>query len=426
MQVHSNQLFLASCVALTATAMTFAIRANLIGPIGALFAISPEEMGWVVGTAFWGFTLSMVLGGILCDWLGMRRLLWIAFFSHLLGIGWTLFASDFWSLFLSTLLVGIANGMVEAACNPLVASLFPKQKTSKLNQFHVWFPGGIVLGGLIGYGLDRIHAPWQWQLVSIFVPILGYGALFWGQEFPPTERVAKGVSTRDMACACIRPLFLLIVGCFVLSASTELGTGQWIVELLEHVGVPSILLLVFIYGLMAIGRSFAGEIEERISSLGMLLFSSVFSTLGLLLLGTTHGYWSFLAAALFAIGICFFWPTTIGFVSEYFPKTGPLGMSILGGAGMLSVAFVLPLMGKLYKDQTAAKLPQGTSLADLEKAVPGSPESLLLKTAQLGAGANTLLYVAILPALLSVIYLILYLNRRRISSGQDRIRPECF
>jgi MFS family permease len=165
--IRPQKLFFASCMALLATAMTFAIRANLIEELGSSFKISAPHMGLVLGTAFWGFTLSMMFGGLLCDILGMKKLLIIAFVGHVLGIVLTIFASGFWSLFISTLFIGIANGMVEAACNPLVASLYPSAKTTKLNQLHVWFPGGIVIGGLLAFALQAIHIPWQFQVASI-------------------------------------------------------------------------------------------------------------------------------------------------------------------------------------------------------------------------------------------------------------------
>ncbi len=259
--------------------MTFAIRANLIGPLGIEFGISPSDMGIVFGTAFWGFTLSMIIGGYLCDLFGMKRLISIAFLGHISGIALTLIATGFWSLFSSTLLIGIANGMIEAACNPLVATLYPQEKIKRLNQFHVWFPGGIVIGGLIAFGLDYIHAPWEWQIVSILIPTVTYGILFMKQSFPVTERVSKGISTLEMIKECKRPLFIFMVCCMLLTAATELGTNQWLPELLGNVGVPAILLLVFINGLMALGRSFAGQIEHKLSSSGMLIFSSVFSSL---------------------------------------------------------------------------------------------------------------------------------------------------
>jgi fucose permease len=397
--INTKKLFLASRIALVATAMTFAIRASLIGVLGNEFNIPPFEMGIVTGTAFWGFTLSMMAGGFLCDLLGMKKLLLIAFLSHLTGIILTILAFDFWTLFISTLLVGIANGMVEAACNPLVATLFPDQKTKKLNQFHVWFPGGIVIGGLTAFVLDKIHAPWQYQIASILIPSLTYGFLFFAQSFPVTERINKGISTLQMIKECKRPLFLFMVVCMLLTASTELGTKQWIAELLGNVGVPSILLLVFINGLMAIGRSFAGEIEHRISASGMLLFSAIFSAIGLFLLSQATGYWSFAAAGIFALGICFFWPTMLGFVSENIPDSGALGLSVMGGAGMLSVSIILPFMGNLYEAQTISHLSPGYTLEDL-------------KIAKLAGGAETLKYIALLPFLLIFAFGGLYLKRK--------------
>lgn len=413
--INASRLFLASRIALIATAMTFAIRANLIGELGKIFEIPPAEMGVVVGTAFWGFTLSMILGGFLCDLFGMKKLIGIAFFTHLTGIVLTIAASGFWSLFISTLFIGIANGMVEAACNPLVATLYPHEKTKRLNQFHVWFPGGIMIGGLIAYGLNMIQASWQIQVATILVPTFIYGILFMNQTFPATERVRKGISTGEMIKACTSPLFIFMVFCMLLTAATELGTNQWITELLSNVGVPSILLLVFINGIMAIGRSFAGEIEHRLSPSGMLLFSAVFSAAGLFFLSKTNGYMSFAAAAVFAIGICFFWPTMLGFVSEYLPATGALGLSIMGGAGMLSVSLILPFIGKLYEQQIIQNIPEGLSMEQLKNAAEGSTAYNLLKSAQLAGGADTLVYVSILPAVLTIAFAVLYLRRKKLT-----------
>ncbi len=414
--IRPQKLFFASCVALLATSMTFAIRANLIEELGNNFKINPTDMGLVLGTAFWGFTLSMMFGGFLCDILGMKKLLIIAFIGHVLGIVLTIFASGFWSLFISTLFIGIANGMVEAACNPLVASLYPNAKTAKLNQLHVWFPGGIVIGGLLAFALQSVHIPWQFQVASILVPTALYGFLFVNETFPVTERVSSGISTEAMVKACTRPLFIIMVFCMLLTAATELGTNQWITALLSNVGVPSILLLVFINGLMAIGRSLAGEVVHKLSPLGMLLFSALFSAIGLSLLAHTSGGLSFVAAAIFAVGICFFWPTMLGFVSEYLPKTGALGLSIMGGAGMLSVSFILPYIGYLYEANTIAQLPAGTQLKALQAAAAGTQEFVLLKSAQLVAGAQTLQWVAILPCVLIVVFGVLFLNRKQIQS----------
>ena len=411
--IDQKKIFFASKVALVATAMTFAIRANLLTPIGKEFNISLVQMGIVSGTAFWGFTLSMIVGGIFCDMIGMKRLLIFAFFGHLGGIILTIFATDFWTLFISTLLVGIANGLVEAACNPLVATLYPLQKTEKLNRFHVWFPGGIVIGGLVGFCFDYFHSPWQWQVASILVPVVMYGILFFGNSFPVTERVSSGISTNAMFKACLQPLFLFMVICMLLTSATELGTNQWIVDLLKDTKVDSILLLVFINGLMVLGRSFAGPIEHKLSLPGMLLFSSFFSAVGLIILGNVSGLWSFGAAAIFAIGICFFWPTMLGFVSQYLPETGALGLSIMGGAGMLSVAIILPYIGNLFDVQTQVNLPHGETIQSLAN-MTDTYHKELLNLARLKGGAATLRTVAIIPSILFILFSILYIFRKKI------------
>lgn len=394
---NARRLFIASCLALVVTAMTFAIRANIIGDLGKQFGLSHAEMGWVAGTAFWGFTLAMIFGGPLCDVLGMRVLLAVAFVGHVAGVILTIYATGFWSLFFSTLLVGVANGMVEAACNPLVTSLHPDNKTEKLNHFHVWFPGGIVIGGLVAYAFTRLGLGWKSQMISILIPAIFYGILFSGQRLPKTERVSSGVSYLDMLKACVSPLFLFMVLAMLFTAATELGTGQWITELLGNVGVPAILLLVFINGLMALGRRFAGPAIHKLSPPGVLFFSALFAVLGLFLLSSVKGYWSFAAAAVFAVGVCYFWPTMLGFVAEAVPKSGALGLSIMGGAGMLSVSLVLPLMGIIYDAQSQVHLSQGLT--------------------KLSAGAATLRTVSLIPAGLTLAFGLLWLFRRKKIAG---------
>ena len=333
--------------------MSFGLRAGMINQWGAEFSLSNEQLGWISGTAFWGFTLAMIFGGPLCDIIGMKRLIYIAFFGHIVGTVLTIFATGYWSLFISTLFIGIGNGMVEAACNPLVASLFTENKTKMLNRFHVWFPGGIVIGGLVGYTMSNMGFGWQVQVAMMLIPALAYGFLFLKEALPVTERVATGVSTSDMFKACLKPLFLVMVFCMFITASTELGTNQLIDTFLKGTGVAPILILVYVSGLMMLGRSFAGNIVHSLSPAGMLLFSAIFSTVGLIALSYASGLLpTFAAATVFGIGICFFWPTMLGFVSEYLPKTGALGLSIMGGAGMLSVSIVLPVLGRFLDNQS--------------------------------------------------------------------------
>ena len=401
--VNRNQLFLASCIALITTAMTFAFRAALEGVWGTEYNLTKEQVGWVFSPAFWGFTLAMIFGGPLCDVIGMKRLVGLAFIGHVAGVVIYLIAKDATMLFIGTLCIGIGNGMVEAACNPLVVSLYPNDKTTMLNRFHVWFPGGIVIGGLVAYFLvTKLGLDWRILVSVLILPAIIYGAMFFRLQFPKTERVEKGVSTKEMFMACLNPLFLIMLACMFLTAATELGTNQWINALLDNAGISAILILVMINGIMALGRSFAGPVVHRINPNGMLIFSAFFAAIGLLLLSQTSGYASIAAAVVFAIGICFFWPTMLGFVSEYVPKSGALGLSLMGGAGMFSTSLIIPMMGKWYDDNKAAALSQGLSEVQANHA----------------AGSDTLMKVAIMPVILLVVFIIIYVVRRNVYKQQ--------
>ncbi|RPD39197.1 MFS transporter [Chitinophaga barathri] len=406
-QIQPKKLFYTSCLSLIVTAMTFAIRAEIMPLWGSDFTLSNEQLGLIAGTAFWGFTLAQIIGGPLIDIVGMKKILYIAFFGHILGVIVTVTAVSFWPLFLGTLLIGIANGSVEAACNPLVATIYSGEKTKMLNRFHMWFPGGIAIGGLISYYMvEELHLGWQWLVGILLIPTILYGILFSSLKFPATERVASGVSYSDMLKACVGPLFIFMVLCMFLTAATELGTGQWITALLSQVGVSAILLLVFINGIMAIGRLFAGPVVHRLNPAGMLLFSAIFATIGLYWLSTATGYVTFAAAFVFAIGVCYFWPTLLGFVSEYIPKTGAIGLNIMGGAGMLSVSVILPFMGGWYDNNKAKALQAGADAA----------------AAELQAGRDTLTTVMIMPAILIVAFTILYFSIR--NKGKVNLHTE--
>ena len=135
--INQSRLFTASRMALTVTSMTFAIRAGMLTDLGKDFGLTDSQLGWIAGMALFGFPVATTLGGFFVDSFGMKRLTWVAFGAHLLGLLLTIFSGDFWTLFISTFLVGFANGMVEAVCNPLVASMYPNNKTAMLNKFHV-------------------------------------------------------------------------------------------------------------------------------------------------------------------------------------------------------------------------------------------------------------------------------------------------
>ena len=382
-KISSTRLFNASCFALITTAMTFAIRVKLEMVFNQDYLLTLEEIGYAFAPAFWGFTLAMMIGGFFVDLFGMKKIMNIAFIGHLTGIIVTILARDYITLFWGTTLIGIANGMVEAACNPLVATLYPNEKTKMLNRFHVWFPGGIVIGGVLGYIImDLMGFSWMILAGTLLIPLLIYGFLFFKAQFPKTERVTSGVSYNDMIKKCFQPLFIFMLLCMMLTAATELGTTQRIEGLLGKSLESPILILVFINGLMALGRLYAGEIVHKLSITKVLLFSAVFSCLGLYLLANTSGAMTFLSAAVFAIGVCYFWPTMLSFVAEKIPQTGALGLSLMGGAGMLSVSIVLPQMGKLMDENIS--------------------------------GSDALMIMAYIPAILIVAFTLLhlYINRK--------------
>ena len=393
--IQRNKLFVASCLALLVTSLSFGIRAGVLNQQGVDFHLTATELGTIAATAFWGFPLAVVIGGIVVDIIGMKKLLVMAFVFHLAGILLTVFASGYWTLFISTLLIGIANGTVEAACNPLVTSLYPDNKTTKLNHFHLWFPGGIVIGTLIVFLFNKIGLGTQIQVGVMLIPAVLYGYLFYELEFPNTERVSSGVSTADMYKALLNPLFFFMIICMFGTAITELFTGQWIDVLLKNVSDNAILLLTIETGIMVVGRGFAGPVVHKFSPQGVLLISTVLASLGLYLLGHTSGNMLFVGAIIFGMGVCYFWPTMLGFVSENLPKTGAVGINLMGGAGMFAVSVYMIFMGEFYDKLVAAKIPAGTSDAAMAS---------VLNEAKKAAGPEIINTTLVIPIVLIIAF----------------------
>lgn len=413
--IKKTQLFNASCVALIVTALAFATRGSFVEAWAAEFNLTHTQVGWIVGTAFWGFTLAMIFGGPLVDIIGLGRIITIAFFCHLTGIILTIIAAGFWTLFISTLFIGIANGSVEAACNPLITSMYTDEKTRRLNRFHAWFPTGIVIGGLLVYLFNNIGlADWRWAMAVMLIPTFIYGYMFLNKKFPETERVTSGFSYKDMLKACYSPLFLFMAFCMLLTASTELGTNQWIAALLANVSDNPILLLVWISGIMALARQFGGTFVHNTRSTVILLFSAILAFIGLIMMGYAHGaVLVFASAGIFALGIAFFWPTMLGFVSENIPQSGALGLAIMGGIGFLGGAIAQAVLGAIFDAQTAASVPAGQVLEVLKNAAAGTQEAATFAQAQLAGGANTLKFVSIVPAILIIFFIFLHFRKTK-------------
>jgi MFS family permease len=405
---NKKRLYRAACLALVVTAMTFSIRAALLGTLGAEFNLTPTAVGEIAAAAFWGFTIAMFIGGPICDLLGLGWVYFFAFCAHLLGIVLTIFSTSYWPLFFSTLLVGVGNGFIESASYTMVSSMYTSEKAKKINDWHIWFPGGIVIGGVLAWLSSLASVNWKLQMAIMTIPTIIYGLMFYKQSFPKSERVSLRISNVEMIRACFHPIFLLMVFCMLLTAATELGTNQWIAELLSGLGIPSILLLVFINGIMVIGRANAGFVLKFFSTTGLLLASAIISCGGLIWLGYAEGYTAFAAAGFFAIGICFFWPTMIGFTAEHLYRTGPVGLSIMGGTGLMSTAIVLPIMGSIYSDQF------GIALHHLQSS--GQPPEAIVNEVKAQAGASTLRIVAVLPAVLIGCFGFLYIYMKKKKS----------
>jgi MFS family permease len=413
--INRKQLFVASCLGLLVTSLSFGIRAGILNTLGAEFALDKSQLGTIAATAFWGFPLAMVLGGLIVDFIGMKRLLVLAFIFHLVGIIMTIFATGFWSLFLSTLLIGIANGTVEAACNPLVTALYPDNKTTKLNHFHLWFPGGIVIGTLISFFFSRAGLGWQIQVATMLIPTILYGILFFRLKFPVTERVASGVSAGEMYRSLLNPLFLFMIICMFGTAITELFTGQWIDVLLRNVTENSLLILTVTTGVMVLGRGLAEPVVHRLSPQGVLLASAVFAALGLYILGHTSGGMVFLGALVFGIGVCYFWPTMLGFVAENIPKTGSAGLNLMGGAGMFAVSLYMMVMGGVYDRLIQKELPAGANLNQYNSENATPEMKAALAEANRAAGPEVINTTLIIPIILILAFtgLNIYMRSRR-------------
>jgi MFS family permease len=410
-------------VALVTTSMVFSIRGDVLDALGADFHLTKLETGVLLSPAFWGFTLSILIGGSLVDFFGMRRLLMLSGWGYIVAIAGIVFApapaapvapyySDpgFMMLYAAMLTLGLSQGLVEGVINPLCSTLYPTEKTHRMNVLHAWWPGGLIIGGLIAVAITRIMGlgaagtsaasatlGWQIKLATVLVAAVAYLFMIRGQQFPPTERVAAGVTSAEMFREALRPMFLLLWCCMWMTAATELGTDQWVGSLITNLtGMQGVLILIYTAGIMFVLRFFGGPLAHRFSPMGLMTICAVLSTVGLYGLGkATTPAEAFAAATLFGVGKTFFWPVMLGVTAELFPKGGALLLAIMGGTGNLAVAFILPVMGGWY--DTA------------------------------GAGA-AFLYVAVLPAILTVVFAMLYFHYKSRGGYRavalEQVQPE--
>ncbi|HVR87516.1 MAG TPA: MFS transporter [Planctomycetota bacterium] len=437
--MNPRLLFISSCVALATTAACFSLRGDVMPAWARHFAITQEEVGAVGSAAFLGFALSVGIGSPLCDFLGMRKLLFLAFAGHLLGTGLTLLAPSYSVLLGASFLIGLANGLTEAVINPLIATLYPDRKTHKLNVLHAWWPGGLILAGMAGYALTRFLGlddsqvsvgaaalGWRIKMALIFIPALIYGALLLGARFPATERVASGVPAREMLRECVRPMFLLWFFSMWLTAATELGPAQWVPSVLTKTAhTPGILVFVYVNVLLFGMRSCAGRLVHGRSPIAVLWASALLSAIGLFALSlATTAVAAYAAATVWGVGVCFFWPTMLGVTSEQFPRGGALLLGLMGTAGNLAIFFVMPILGGIWDHYTQRALPPAEDLRALILQASSDPRAAgVLEAARAEGAAMPFRWAAILPLILLVVFGLLWL-RDRARGGYRVVRLE--
>ena len=401
-----NKIFFACCLSLVVTAMTFAIRAGILTQLAESFAFTDTQLGWINSMAFLGFPVATMLGGLIYNHIGAKNLMYIAFIGHISGLVLTIIAGGFWGLLVSTFCIGFANGSVEAACNPLIANIYHTNRTTMLNRFHVWFPGGIVIGALVSALMTQLGTGWQLQIGIMLMPTLIYGYLIFNLDFPASDNLETSTATNIKSL--FHPLYLFMLVCMTLTATAELGTQQWVERILSNSGAHPMLILAMVTGVMAIGRQFAGPVLHLLNPVGVLLSSSVIATIGIYLMSNASGGMVYLAALLFAFGVMYYWPTMLGFVAEYIPRTGAIGISLIGGLGMFSVSLWNPVIGSWLDAAREEAVNNGVSI----------------EAADLAAGQATLSNLALFPLALIILFTILYLWQRHSFTQHDSITSE--
>lgn len=389
---NKQRLFYGSCFALITTALSFSLRAGILPQLEEQLSLSAEQLGRINSMWFFGFPISMVIGGLIYHSVGGKLIMQFAFFAHAIGIAMTIYAGSYEGLMLSTFLIGLGNGCTEAACNPMIADAYEGNQMSKMmNRFHMWFPGGIVIGSLTSLLMTNLGATWQMQIWLIMIPTIIYAVLFWGQSWPKAKAAEAGTITGNLK-AMVSPLFIFILLCAWFTAQSEFGPTQWVELILKSSGATPMLVLALITGTMAVARYFGGEMVAKFNTTGVLLGSAVLATLGLFLFTQVTGPAVYGVAIIFALGVAYFWPNMIGFVADYIPKSGALGMSIVGALAMLSSYFMQPIIG---------------SWIDSNKVV-GEAKGLTGQDLELFTGQATLTTMIAFPAILIVLFTILY------------------
>lgn len=430
-EMHNRRAVFWICVlALFTAAISFSIRTGASGAIkGALLdpAVplhSGEMIAAALGNSFLGFALSLLIISPLLDVFGAKRIILLASACFILGPVLILLsptAGDIdavYSLLTVGMIVsGIGWGATEASINPVTAALYPNEKTGKLNILHAWWPAGIVVGGLLSLlFFQQLGLSWQALIAMIPVSGVAFGAWALTQTFPKTESTAMGVPFKQMLAEPFkRPGFWIFPAIMFLTASAELAPGSWVdVSLTQTVGMPGIVVLIYVSAIMFIMRHFAGPIEHRLSDMGLLCLSTVPAAIGLYLLSVADSpVTAIVAATLWALGVCFMWPTMLAAVARRYPRGGPWSIGILGFAGAMAIYLVLPQIGKIYD---RAKLNAAGGEEAFAALQPG-PE---LQQVLAHAAEQSFKVIAIIPVVLFFVFAAVWLIERRSSGPGTR------
>lgn len=401
--VQTRRLFAVAFCAIIATSFCFVIRALVVNQWGVELSLSETQKGELLGVGLWPFAISIVLLSLIVDRIGFKAVLCFAAVGHIVGVAVIIAAHSYWALYLGTLAMALGNGAVEAAANPLIATLYPDDKPRWLNRLHAAWPLGMILGGLVALGLGPDIA-WRGKMLLIALPVSLYAGLLIGTRFPPSERVAAGVSYKAMlaeagyvsafivsllimmeigrifdfsttlivglavaativfgyfARAPGRPLFILLVLLMIPLATTELSTDSWISSLMEpemtRLNLSAGWVLIYTSLIVFLIRLIAGSIIDRIGAVETLCVASLLAAAGLFLLSGANGMLILIAATLYGIGKSFFWGTTLAVTSEQFPKGGAVTLNVMGGVGMLAAGILGSVLLGTIQDRSSVR-----------------------------------------------------------------------
>ncbi|MCA9248565.1 MAG: MFS transporter [Planctomycetales bacterium] len=356
-EVRRGTLLWASFLTLIAAGVGFAVRGGTLGAWAKQFGFTNTELGTITGGGLVGFGVVIVIGSIIAERINYKTVFVLAFILHILSAVITLAATPvyeaagkdatYWCLYIGLFMFAVANGLCEAVINPLIATLYSKQKTHYLNILHAGWPGGLIIGGLLaacflGENAFVTQLRWEIPMALFLIPTVLYGVIVFKEYIPPSEAGAAGVGFGTMLKEFAAPMLLFLLFLHACVGYVELGTDSWISKITESLLTgQGLILFVYASSIMFILRFFAGPIVERINPLGLLCMSALLGTTGLYTLGSVQSAAAiWIAVTIYGLGKTFLWPTMLGVVGERFPRGGALTMGAVGGIGMLSAGLL--------------------------------------------------------------------------------------